>query len=157
MNIAQQIRQFWRDGELNRLASRDHTPKTSWERIGWWEARRVPWNLIVGCAGLVTCTSVFIYAIAADILFGKDIGLPDPPIFGVFMVLFYAIGANVCYTGGWICELLVAKLWPQEADQFARRSFAAGLIFSVFVTLIPGVLMLVMGILGLIKHYRLVQ
>src|SRR5260370_11460915 len=67
MNILQHIRQFWGNGGLNKLASRDNLPATFWERIGWWEARRVPYNLIVGCAGMITCAFAVIAALAADI------------------------------------------------------------------------------------------
>jgi hypothetical protein len=28
-------------------------------------------------------------------------------LFAVFAVLFYGVMANVCYTGGWLAELLV--------------------------------------------------
>ena len=157
MNIPQQIRQFWRDGGLNKLASRDHTPETSWERIGWWEARRVPYNLIVGCVGLVTCAVTLIAALAAAILFGKDFGLPNPPIFGILIIAFYALAANVCYTGGWICELVIVKLWPREADKFACRSFAVGLIFSVLLTLMPSILIVATGIFDLTKHYHVIR
>jgi hypothetical protein len=98
-----------------------------WKRIGWWESRRVPYNLIVG----------------------NEFGLPDPPIFGVFLVLLYGIGANLCYTFGWIGELSIARLWPREADRFASRSFSLGLPLSVLLTLTPGLILLVAGILGL--------
>jgi hypothetical protein len=157
MNILQQMREFWRSGGLSKLASRDHSPVTSWDRIGWWEARRVPYNLIVGCAGMITCTFAVVAAVAADILFTKDFGLPDPPIFGILIVVLYAVAANVCYTGGWIGELVIWKLWPREADKFASRSFVAGLIFSILLTLIPCALIVVTGLLDLIKHYHLVR
>ena len=153
MNILQQIQEFWQSGGLSKLASRDHSPVTSWDRIGWWEARRVPYNLIVGCAGMITCTFAVVAAVAADILFTKDFG---PPIFGILTVVLYAVAANVCYTGGWIGELVVWELWPREADKFASRSFVAGFIFSILLTLMPGALIVVTGLLDLIKHYRLV-
>jgi hypothetical protein len=51
---------------------------------------------------MITCTFAVVAAVAADILFTKDFGLPDPPIFGILIVVLYAVAANVCYTGGWI-------------------------------------------------------
>lgn len=117
-------------------------------------AKGVPYILIVGCAGLCTCTFVALAALASEIIFGRDFGLPDPPIFGIFLILVSAIGANICYTGGWIVELCVAKLWPREADKFATRSFLLGLVLSVLLTLVPCVLVAGFGIFGLVHHLR---
>ena len=36
-----------------------------------------------------------------------------------------------------IAEIVVSKLWPQEADRFATLSFSLGLVFSVLLTLTP--------------------
>src|SRR5215472_2059949 len=37
------------------LCQRDVPITTARDAIGWWEARRVPFNLIVGSAGIFTC------------------------------------------------------------------------------------------------------
>ena len=39
-----------------RLFRREVEPKSDWEIIAWWEARRIPYNLIVGVAGVVAVT-----------------------------------------------------------------------------------------------------
>ena len=36
-----------------------------------------------------------------------------------------------------IAEIVVSKLWPQQADRFATLSFSLGLVFSVLLTLTP--------------------
>jgi len=148
------VREAWKKARSESLYRRDYSPQTVWERIGWWESRRVPYNLMVGIVGVCTCILLVLTGVAAEILFGSEFGLPDPPIFGVFLALLYGIGANLCYTFGWIGELCIARLWPREADRFASRSFSLGLALSVLLTLTPGLILLVAGILGLIRHFN---
>ena len=134
------------------IARREMPVDTAWEAIGWWESRRFAFNIIVGCAGLLSCIVAVVVAIAAAVLFNSDYGLPDPPAFGVIAIAIYAIMANVCYTGGWIAELIVRKAWPLEADKFATRSFSLGLTFSILLSLTPGLVIGAGGILGLVGH-----
>jgi hypothetical protein len=68
---------------------------------------------------------------------GAPIGLPDPPAFALIGVLLYGILANICYTGGWITELVVAKLWSVETSRFGPIAFTLGAAFSVLLTLTP--------------------
>ena len=44
------------------------------------------------------------------------------------------------YTGGWVTELLVAKVWSVDTSRFGPIAFTLGAAFSVLVTLIPPVL-----------------
>ena len=91
-------------------------------------------------------------AVAAATLLSVDFGIPNPPGFAIIAVVLYAFMANVCYTGGWIAEIFIRKLWPHEADRFATTSFFLGLVFSVFLTLIPGILVVAGGLFGLTRH-----
>jgi hypothetical protein len=122
--------------------------------MGWWEARRVPFNLIVGTAGILTCTVVGVVALADEILFDGHFGFQDPPIFALVGIFLYALCANVCFTAGWLVELIVRKIWPGEADRFATLSLSLGLIFSVLLTLAPGIVIGAAGIFTLIEHAR---
>jgi hypothetical protein len=121
--------------------------------IGWWETRRIPYNLIVGSAGIFTCIVIAIVGMGSYFFFNSDFGLPDPPLFAIFGVILYGILANVCFTGGWVGELVVRKLWPQESDRFATTSFSLGLFLSVLLTLTPAVVVGVAGIFKLISHF----
>ncbi|MGC2321862.1 MAG: hypothetical protein WA463_04445, partial [Terriglobales bacterium] len=123
-----------------------------WDAIGWWESRRIPFNLIVGSAGIVSCLVAGIVSLGSSFLFNSDFGLPDPPLFALFGIIIYGIMANICFTGGWLAELLVRKAWPQEADRFATLSFSLGLVFSVLLTLTPGLVIGVGGLIGLLGH-----
>jgi hypothetical protein len=130
-----------------------NTPVTNYkEAIGWWESRRVPYNLIVGIAGIFSGFLALFTPVAASTLLSVDFGIPNPPGFAIVGVVVYATVANICYTGGWIAEIFIRKLWPHEADRFATTSFFLGLLFSVFLTLIPGILVVTGGLFGLAHH-----
>jgi hypothetical protein len=67
--------------------------------------------------------------------------------------LLYGIAANIFYTGGWIAELVVRRVWPREANRFATLSFMGGLVFSILLTLAPGVVIAAGALFGLMKHF----
>ena len=125
----------------SRLGRREIAAATAWQVIGWWEARRIPFNLIVGAAGTVSAAAILGIGVVGELAFGIPFGLPDPPIFAVAAVVVYALGANVCFAGGWIAELIVRRAWPDESDRFGTLSFTLGLVFAVVVTLLPPVLL----------------
>jgi hypothetical protein len=133
----------------NRSLFRRESPAlSSAEAILWWESRRIPYNLIVGTAGILTCIAVVILAIIAQEYFNSDFGMPDPPAAGILLVFIYGIMANICYTAGWIVELMLRRLAPGEATAFAENTFFCGLVFSVVLTLSPAVLI---GFFGFLK------
>jgi hypothetical protein len=136
------------------LCRRDVPIRTAKDVIGWWEARRVPFNLIVGTAGLLTCIVVGVVALGDEILFDGDFGFTDPPLFALVGIFLYALCANVCFTAGWLVELIVRKIWPVESDRFATLSLSFGLIFSVLLTLAPGIVISAAGMFTLIDHAR---
>ena len=139
---------------------RRRRPATSvWGVIAWWESRRIAYNLIVGCAGIVTCilvgTLVFTSELLQRALARIDVG---SPFFEIAFILIYAIAANIFYTLGWMAELFVRKLWPGESERFATATFALGIGLSVLLTLAPGIIaaavMFVVGIAHLAGAYR---
>lgn len=105
--------------------------------MAWWEARRLPYNAIVGVIGLVSGASMLTVAYVCARSGGAPIGLPDPPLLAVVGVLAYGIGANVCYTGGWVTELLIARFWGVQTERFGPIAFTLGTVFSAIVTLAP--------------------
>jgi hypothetical protein len=122
------------------LGRRNSSLQSAWQIIGWWEARRVLFNLIVGATGVVSSIGILLTALISEQLLAEPIGMPDPPVLVVVAVVFYVLGANVCYTGGWIGELVVKRAWPDESEQFGTLMFTLGLVFAVAVTLSPAVL-----------------
>lgn len=123
-----------------RLFHRRDVPSHVIDIIKWWELRRIPYNLAVGTTGILTLAVVLLVAGIASEKFGEPLGLPDPPIIAVFAVIGYGIGANVCFTGGWIAEILVRRLWPERIGIFGQASFFFGFVFSVVLTLVPAFL-----------------
>jgi hypothetical protein len=109
--------------------------------IRWWESRRLFFNMVVGCTGIITCVLLIICAFTADSTVGEPIGLPDGPLLGVFGILLYGILANICYTGGWVCELLVRTARKAKSStSFGLTAFRMGITFSIFITLCPAVI-----------------
>ncbi len=88
----------------------------------------------------MTCLIMLTTALIGELAFGIPLGMPDPPIFAILVIIMYGIMANVCYTGGWIVELLVRKAWPSESESFATLAFPLGLLFAVLLTIVPGIL-----------------
>ena len=121
-----------------RLFQREEKQMTSLQIILWWEARRVFFNMVVGIAGVITIFTMLFSAMLAEKLFNEPIGWPDPPIFAIIGVVLYAIAANICYAGGWIAELISREVWGDKAKSFAEISFTLGIVFSFFLTLLPG-------------------
>ena len=109
----------------------------------WWEARRVPYNAIVGVTGLISSAVMVAVAFTCESRGGAPIGLPDPPAFAIVAVLLYGVLANLCYTGGWITEVVVAKVWAVDTSRFGPIAFTLGTVFSVLLTLAPAALIIV--------------
>jgi hypothetical protein len=68
-------------------------------------------------------------------------------VFGVFA---YGIMANICYTGGWISELVAKYVWKEQAENLGKIAFALGIIFSVLLTLLPVVFYLLLVLLKIL-------
>jgi hypothetical protein len=120
--------------------------------IHWWEIRRIPYNIIVGTAGLITCAVAIIAGFIVE-AHGDDAILPDPPIFAVVVIVLYGMAANVGYTAGWIFELVARKWWLADSAAFGRLSFIFGIIGSVILTLIPAVLIVLGSIVRVFAHH----
>ncbi|MGH7501126.1 MAG: hypothetical protein ACREL7_05140 [Longimicrobiales bacterium] len=102
--------------------------RTSLSLLRWWESRRLVYNKAVGSAGLVTLAGVFVlHPNRADFF------MPETAV----VVLAYALVANVCFSLGWVAELVAKRLWGRRAPDMGPLLFREGLIFSVGLTLFP--------------------
>lgn len=146
MSVLAQVQRVLRWG----FFSRCEEASGALDVIKWWEVRRIPFNLIVGATGALTMIVTLVVAAIASEKFGEPLGLPDPPIFAVFAVIAYGIAANVCYTGGWLAEILARSIWGDRAGSFGEIAFALGLGFSILLTLAPAALFTVVLILRLL-------
>jgi hypothetical protein len=107
--------------------------KYPWNAIVWWEIRRIPFNLLLLAVGTI---SGLVSLLIANRLSGPDANLGSPAI----GVALYGIAANVCYTLGWITELLWTWGDLDRAARIRHKLFRAGLLFSVLITLSPAVI-----------------
>ncbi|MCK4607123.1 MAG: hypothetical protein KAU35_07500 [candidate division Zixibacteria bacterium] len=128
------------------LVERPKELQTVSQVIGWWEIRRAPYNLLVGLAGLINILII----IVALLLSNPDGDLGDP-FLAMMGIPLYGIMANVCYTAGWIVELLDRKENPSAATRNAINNLKRGFLFSILLTLLlPWALLLLFVMLGLI-------
>jgi hypothetical protein len=135
-----------------RLFQRDGTHHGPWSIVVWWEARRLPYNVIVGSAGVLSSLSILANSFVTERVLGEPIGLPDPPLFAVIAVIAYGVMANVCFTCGWIAELLARRVWGNRVDAFGEVALTLGTIFSVLLTLLPAALIISISCFKILFH-----
>ena len=92
-------------------------------------------NVVILLAGTFTFLVIqFMGAVLAR--FGADIMQPS----GVASyVIFYLLAVNVCYTLGWVSELLWSDGDTARTEMLRPAVYRWGLTFSVAVTLLPAV------------------
>ena len=110
--------------------------KRPWDAIVWWELRRIPFNLLLLAIGLV---SILVIELIGSRLVkpGEDV---EEPIGILIAVLLYGIGANLCYTLGWITELIWGWGDTSRTETVRPKIFRAGLVFSAILTILPAIL-----------------
>jgi MFS family permease len=106
---------------------------TNWQIIRWWELRRLLYNTILFAIGI---TSIFVMELLMEkvIPVGEDAIEPMALALGV---VAYGIMANVCYTLGWIVELIGRRQHEARARLRAKKLFLMGLWFSCLLTSAP--------------------
>jgi hypothetical protein len=128
-----------------RLFRRERSPERAWDVIAWWESRRIPYNLIVGATGIASAIVMLLTGLVTEHVVGEAIGVPGSPLFAIIAVIFYGIMANICFTGGWIIELLSRRTWGTRAEAFGEIAFTWGTLCSVLLTLVPAALTVAVG------------
>ena len=102
--------------------------------VGWWEKRRLAYNVIVGGAGVFSAT--FASVITAIGPNAHPWGLiPWQP------VALFAVLANICYLLGPTVETLVEKLSRGTVLPTGPVLYRMGLTFSVGLAMLPVLLM----------------
>ena len=105
------------------------------DAIVWWERRRIAFNVVILFAGAFTLLLIqVIHALLAR--FGADVTLPNGL---VSFVIFYMFAVNICYTLGWVSELLWSDGDTARTELLRPAVYRWGLAFSVAVTLLPAV------------------
>lgn len=125
-----------------------------WQTIGWWEARRIAFNLIVGIVGILTVATGILAISVTNAYLTTPLQRPDPPLF--FFAAIYAVVANLFYTGGWMAELVFGRLWPTAQGNLGVLSFRLGILFSMLVTLLPAVMAVAFAVHAILTRRPLI-
>lgn len=99
--------------------------------VGWWEIRRIPYNILIGLFGLV-CLLIFYLFIQSSghLQVGEDAVEPT--------ALFIApILINFAYTAGWVIELISRGLFREQSRLIGPTLLKAGIVFSMFMVSLP--------------------
>lgn len=114
---------------IRRLFSVPDSPRRWYHIIIWWELRRVPYNAVVGVVGTLSLITFVALASLRPKQFEDG---PEP-----FAILAFGFGANLCFTGGWMAELVARLLWPKRVAFFGPMMFGLGLLFSIVLCFLP--------------------
>jgi hypothetical protein len=99
--------------------------------IRWWEIRRIPYNIVIGCVGIISLMLFFYFIDRSHVLKpGEDAEEPLAIIAAPFIM-------NLCYTFGWIVECGLRLTHLSKNRKAGLLMFKAGCGFSVFVALLP--------------------
>jgi hypothetical protein len=124
-------------------------PSSIHEIVGWWEIRRIPYNLIIGGAGFVSLLLM--------LGFGSQVVAPGEDVIEPMALFFFGplilIGANVCYTAGWVLESIPFKNYNGVIFPAYRWTFLAGILFSVGLLMVPGALWTLGYVIDLISKH----
>jgi hypothetical protein len=110
---------------LRRLFQIPPEPRSAFRILLWWELRRCVYLPFLAIVGFI---AVALMAFAARNPPPGDEGF-EP----LLLVMFSFFGANVCYTGGWIAELVARRMWKDKVTYFGPVAFSLGLIFTALV------------------------
>ncbi|MCX2745311.1 hypothetical protein OO013_15645 [Mangrovivirga sp. M17] len=93
--------------------------------IGWWEVRRILYNLIVLVCGVI---SLLIMSVLTDLDAGEELQEP-------LAIISFAILCNLGYSLGWLTEIFMKR-----TKTYGPRMFKAGLYFTLFWVFIPAIM-----------------
>ncbi len=116
--------------------------------ILWWEARRIPVNVLIGAYGIV-CFLIFFAAIN-----GSKVLQPGEDAVEPIAIILVPIAFNICYTFGWLVEAPARALAPGLTPKLGPRLLLVGLLFSFCIISLPAVFWvgyLLLHVLGIAK------
>jgi len=102
-------------------------PRGPFDVIFWWERRRLAYNICVGTAGVITLA-----AMALVHPMGPRVVSDAAPV-----IVVYGLAANVCYTFGWLVDLILRRRLGIRAPDVAPVLLRYGFAFAMGLTLLP--------------------
>jgi hypothetical protein len=105
------------------------------DAIVWWERRRVAFNVVILLAGVFTLI-VIRFVARLFVRFGADVIQPSGM---ASFILLYILAVNLCYTLGWVTELLWSDGDTARTEALRPAVYRWGLTFAIAVTLLPAV------------------
>ena len=100
------------------------------EIIGWWEFRRIPYNIFLALIGIPSLILFFAFILASGELEpGEDAVEPIAIMAAPFLF-------NICYSAGWVCELALRVIGLRGAGP---TLLILGVGFSVLLLLAPAI------------------
>src|SRR5687767_10858341 len=111
--------------------------------VGWWERRRLPYNLFVGGAGLTTLSVLSVVGMLPP--------NPRPVFFPVIPVIVFGVMANVCYLLGPTVELLIDRIWGRKVLPVGPALFRMGLTFSTGLALLPIIFVMIDWVMRIVR------
>jgi len=110
--------------------------RTAGAIIGWWEKRRLAYNVAVGSAGVISLgISALLHALPPSVPFVSTFPWQAVVVFGAFANLFYFLGPVV--------EFTIEKLWGREVLPTGPVLYRMGLTFALGLTMIPTLMSMV--------------
>jgi len=115
-------------------------PETTLRMIGWWELRRIPYNLLILIAFFATYFGVGV-VVGPHLAPGED---PIEPMAVIFLVIptYFAV-ANIGYTFCWIVPAVLRLFRVQPFGLARNRTFWGYSLLSCVITSAPFWYMLV--------------
>jgi hypothetical protein len=115
------------------MYARPQEASSAWTVVLWWEKRRFAYNLLLGTVGLCSLLLFHIFVERSGALPpGEDAGEPIMLILAPFI-------ANLCYTAGWLVELIARRFTTTPAD-LGPRLLKLGVVFSLAVAMLPTII-----------------
>ena len=123
---------------LLRFLSRSDGPLSPGSIISWWELRRAAYNAIVGIVGLPWMLLSMLLAFHCGAVDWMDRAKAEPVLGMLVSVASFGIAANLCFTAGWVLEVLVARLFKVDTHRFGPMALMLGTLISAVVTTAVG-------------------
>jgi hypothetical protein len=100
--------------------------------IGWWEVRRILYNLIVLACGII---SISIMSLLIKLNPGEDL---EEPI----VIIAFALFCNISYTLGWITEIFIKR-----SQVYGAKMFKLGLFSTIVLVFLPAFIHIILWFL----------